>query len=62
VVWEAPTAYIVRLRWRPRDEGADRVLFQVLRLRDGQIVEIADYHALGPATRTAKRFAGLTAA
>jgi hypothetical protein len=32
-------------------------MFQVLRLHDDKIREIADYLDLGPATKTAKRFA-----
>jgi hypothetical protein len=57
VVWGAPTAFVVRLRWRPAGEETDRDMFQVLRVRDDKIEEIADYRAPGPATKTAKRFA-----
>jgi hypothetical protein len=32
-------------------------MFQALRLDGGTICEMADYRQLGPATRTAKRFA-----
>jgi hypothetical protein len=32
-------------------------MFQVLRIRAGKIHEMADYRTLGPATKTAKRFA-----
>lgn len=32
-------------------------MYQVLRIRDDKIDEIADYRALGPATKAAKRFA-----
>jgi hypothetical protein len=32
-------------------------MFQVLRVHDDKIQEIADYRAIGPATKTAKRFA-----
>jgi hypothetical protein len=62
VVWDAPTAFVVRLRWRPTDGQADREMFQVLRFADGRIAEMADYRAHGPATKTAKRFAAHGAA
>jgi hypothetical protein len=60
LVWDAGAARVVKLRWRPVGEVADRELFQVLRLDDGKIREIADYRQLGPARRAAKRFAGQT--
>jgi hypothetical protein len=59
VVWTTTNAFVVRLQWRPRDASAseDRDMFQVLRIGDQRIQEIADYRALGEATRAAKRFA-----
>ena len=57
VVWAGPTAFVVRLRWRPVDGQDDRQMFQVLRFADGTIREMADYRALGSATKTAKRLA-----
>jgi hypothetical protein len=57
VVWAAPRAFVVRLQWRPVGEADDREMFQVLRVRDDQIQEMADYRSLGSATKTAKRFA-----
>ena len=57
VVWDTPTAFIVRLRWRPADAPGNRQMFQVLRIGDDKIREIADYRDIGPATKTAKRFA-----
>jgi hypothetical protein len=60
LVWDAGAARIVKLRWRPFGEEVDREMFQVLRLDDGKIREIADYRQLGPARKAAKRFAGQT--
>ena len=57
VVWDAPKAFIVRLRWQPAGEAAEREMFQVLRVEQDLIREIADYRVLGAATKTAKRFA-----
>jgi hypothetical protein len=57
VVWDAPGAFIVRLRWRPVREAAEQERFQVLKVREGKIKEMADFLALGAATRAAKRFA-----
>jgi hypothetical protein len=50
LVWDGGAARVVKLRWRPVAEEADREMFQVLRLDDGKIREIADYRQLGPAT------------
>jgi hypothetical protein len=52
VVSANDTGLVVRLRWRPRDVGEDRELFQVLRLLDDRIREIADYRTARAATRT----------
>jgi hypothetical protein len=60
VVWTGRDAFVVRLQWRPEGEQGDREMYQVLRFRDDKIQEMADYRALGEATRTAKRFAGRT--
>jgi hypothetical protein len=60
-VWDAPTAYIVHLQWRSAEAHDDRELFQVLRVHEAKIVEMADYRSLGSATKTAKRFAQVTA-
>ena len=60
LLWDGGAGRVVKLRWRPVDEEADREMFQVLRLDDGKIREIADYRQLGPATKAAKRFAGQT--
>ena len=57
MVWDVPGAFVVRLHWRPVGEGGDREMFQVLRVRDRMIREMADYATIGPATKTAKRFA-----
>jgi hypothetical protein len=57
VVWSAPDAYVVRLIWRPAGAQAEEERFQVLRLRDDKIREMAEYRTLGEATRTAKRLA-----
>jgi len=51
VVTEGANGLVVRLRWRPRGFDDDRELFQVLRLRDDKIREIADYRSAGEATR-----------
>jgi hypothetical protein len=59
-VWDAASTCVVQLRWRPTGEEAERQMFQVLRLDDGKIREIADYRQLGAATKTAKRFATST--
>lgn len=56
-MWDAPTAFVVRLRWRPVGSDVDAEMFQVLRAQDGKIREIADYRSLGAAIKTAKRFA-----
>lgn len=58
-MWDAPSAFVVSLRWRPAGEPAERQMYQVLRVRDGEICEIADFKQLGPATKTAKRFAAV---
>ena len=50
-------AYVVRLVWRPAGGHSDRERFQVLRLDEGKVREIAEYRTRGEATRTAKRFA-----
>ena len=60
-MWESGGACVVRLQWRPAGGEADREMFQVLRLDGGKIREMADYRQLGPATKTAKRFAAPTA-
>ena len=57
MVWSAPDVFIVRLRWRPKGASEQQEMFQVLRFGDGQVVEMADYRTLGPASKTAKRFA-----
>jgi hypothetical protein len=57
VVWDAPRAFVVHVQWRPAGEQNDRAMFQVLRMDDDKICEIADYPTLGPATKAAKRFA-----
>jgi hypothetical protein len=48
---------VVRLIWRPAGAQAEEERFQVLRLRDDKIREMAEYRTLGEATRTAKRLA-----
>jgi len=58
-VWDSPTAFVVRVRWRPLGQELDGEMFQVLRVEDGKIREIADYRALPSAIRTAKRFANV---
>jgi hypothetical protein len=45
--------FVVRLQWRPRGFDEDRELFQVLRLRDDKIREMADYRTARDATRAA---------
>jgi hypothetical protein len=45
------------MQWRSAEEGANREMFQVVRVRDDKIVEIADCKSLGAATKTAQRFA-----
>jgi hypothetical protein len=57
VVWEAGDALVVRLRWRPDHTDTDKEQFQVIGLRGDKIREMADYRALGEATRAAKRMA-----
>ncbi len=57
VLWSLGDAMVVRLEWRPRDGGLDQERFQVLRVRDGKIREMAEYRQAGEATRAAKRFA-----
>jgi hypothetical protein len=60
VVWSGRDAFVVRLRWQPIMPATARAgpeQYQVLRLRDGKIREMAEYRTIGEATRTAKRFA-----
>jgi hypothetical protein len=57
VVWTTRNAFVVRLQWRPQDASVDREMFQVLRTHGEKIREMADFRAVGQATRAAKRFA-----
>jgi hypothetical protein len=47
VVGAGQDAVVVRLRWRPAGGPEDAELFQVLRLRDGLVVDMQD-HRDGP--------------
>jgi hypothetical protein len=58
VVWEVGNVCVVRLRWRPVGTQEDRERFQVLRIQDEKIREMAEYGSLGEATRVAKKFEG----
>jgi hypothetical protein len=60
-VWTGGDAAIVHLVWRPVGGPDDREIFQVLRFQDDRIREMADYLAVGDATRMARRFAAQAA-
>jgi hypothetical protein len=53
---------IVRLRWRPRDADTDDQYFQILRLQDDKIREMADGRTMAQATKVAKKLAAGTEA
>jgi hypothetical protein len=53
VVLTTPTAFVVRLQWRPTRSDQDRELFQVLSMGGDRIRRMADYRTVGAAVRAA---------
>jgi hypothetical protein len=57
VVSTVANCVVMRFQWRAVDADADGERYQVVRLRDGKIREMAEYRTVGEATKAAKRLA-----
>ncbi|HSS11056.1 MAG TPA: hypothetical protein VLL25_14290 [Acidimicrobiales bacterium] len=54
IVEATSNAFVVRLLWRPTGLEGNRELFQVVRMRDDKIREMADYRTARAAAKAAK--------
>ena len=57
VVSTVANCVVMRFQWRPLDTDADHQRYQVIRVQDGKIREMAEYRTVGEATKAAKRLA-----
>jgi hypothetical protein len=51
VIGATGSGVVVGIRWRETDPPADRQLYQVLRLRDGRVVDMQDHPSRGAALK-----------